>query len=63
MTDMCLEIDIIGITPIKLFKLSKTPTSQTPDEEIEKLCPWNPECRKAVESLQDINQALIFDSV
>ena len=28
------------------YLLLKAPTSQTSDEELEKLCPWNPECRK-----------------
>lgn len=45
------------------YLLLKTPTSQTTDNELEMLCPWNEECKKAVESLQDVSQTLIFDSV
>ena len=33
------------------FLLLNTPTSQTTDEDLEKLCPWNPECRETVEEM------------
>ena len=34
------------------YLLLKTPTSRTSDEELEKLCPWNPECREALEAME-----------
>ncbi len=30
------------------YILTQTPTSQTSDEELEKLCPWNPDCQDAL---------------
>lgn len=34
------------------YLLLKTPTSRTSDEELEKLCPWNPECREALKAME-----------
>ena len=34
------------------YLLVKTPTMQTSDEDLEKLCPWNPECKNALEELK-----------
>lgn len=42
------------------YLLLNTPTGQTPDEELEKLCPWNPECQKALEEMhhKDLDSVL-----
>lgn len=45
------------------YLLLKTPTSQTSDEELEKLCPWNPECKEALEDLHKQHQKEIFDAM
>ncbi|WP_022766593.1 transposase domain-containing protein [Butyrivibrio sp. XPD2006] len=45
------------------YLLLKTPTSQTSDEELEKLCPWNPECKEALEDLHRQHQKEIFDAM
>ena len=45
------------------YLLLKTPTSQTSDEELEKLCPWNPECKEALEDLYRQHQKEIFDAM
>ena len=34
------------------YLLQKTPTKKTSDEELEKLCPWNPECQDALERMK-----------
>lgn len=44
------------------YLLLKAPTSQIPDEEPEKLCPWNPECRKALEEMQKKHLEMIMDA-
>lgn len=43
------------------YLLLKTPTDQTPDEELEKLCPWNPECQSAVNKLFIEHQKAVFE--
>ena len=45
------------------YLLLKTPTSQTSDEDLEKLCPWNPECKEALEELHRQHQKEIFDAM
>ncbi len=44
------------------YLLLKTPTEDTPDEELEKLCPWHPECRKAIEDMQKAYQDQIISA-
>ena len=44
------------------YLLLKTPTEDTPDEELEKLCPWHPECRKAIEDMQKAHQEQILSA-
>lgn len=34
------------------YLLLKTPTKDTSDEELEKLCPWSPECQEALEQMK-----------
>ena len=45
------------------YLLLKTPTSQTPDEELEKLCPWHPECKTALEAMKQKDQQAIIEAV
>lgn len=45
------------------YILTKTPTYQTDDEELEKLCPWNPECREALDKMKQAQQDLILEAV
>ena len=44
------------------YLLLKPPTDQTPDDELEKLCPWNPECQKALNEMQQSHQQAIVDA-
>ncbi len=45
------------------YLLIKTPTAQTSEEDLEKLCPWNKECRDAVDELYRQSQRAIFDAM
>ena len=45
------------------YLLLKTPTDQTPDEELEKLCPWHPECQEAIRKMQEEHKRAIFDAM
>lgn len=45
------------------YLLLKTPTKLTSDEDLEKLCPWNPECKEALEELHREHQKAIFDAM
>ncbi|SFQ46891.1 protein of unknown function [Butyrivibrio proteoclasticus] len=45
------------------YLLMKCPTSLTCDEEREKLCPWNPECKEALDELHRQHQKAIFDAM
>lgn len=45
------------------YLLTKTPTNLTSDEELERLCPWDPECRDALEQLHYDHQKAIFDAM
>ncbi len=44
------------------YLLIKSPTNQTSDEEFEKLCPWDPECREALDEIQSKHQESIFNA-
>ncbi len=44
------------------YLLLKTPTEDTPDNELEKLCPWHPECRKAIEDMRKAHQDQIISA-
>jgi hypothetical protein len=44
------------------YLLLKTPTDQTPDEELEKLCPWHPECQNAIKEMQQIYQQTVVNA-
>lgn len=44
------------------YLLIKSPTNQTSDEEFEKLCPWDPECREALDEMQSKHQESIFNA-
>ena len=45
------------------YLLLKTPTDQASDEELEKLCPWNLECKEALEKLKQTNRRPLDDAV
>ena len=45
------------------YLLLKTPTMQTSDEELEKLCPWDPECRKELDRMQYEYNKAFFDAM
>ena len=45
------------------YLLLKTPTAQTPDEELEKLCPWHPECQEAIRKMKEEHDRAIFDAM
>ena len=45
------------------YLLMKCPTSLTSDEDLEKLCPWNPECKEALNELHRQHQNAIFDAL
>ena len=42
------------------YLLIKAPTSQTPDEELEKLCPWSPECRETLQKMREADPEVLF---
>ena len=44
------------------YLLQNPPTSQTPDEELEKLCPWNLECQKALEEMHRKDLESVFNT-
>lgn len=45
------------------YLLLKTPTASASDEDLEKLCPWNPECREGVDELYRQHQDAIFNAM
>ena len=58
-TAKACEIDVYHYLK---YLLLKTPTDQTPDEELEKLCPWNPECQNALKEMQQSHQQAVVDA-
>ena len=44
------------------YLLLNTPSENTPDEELEKLCPWNPECKATVLEMQQKDQQSIVNA-
>lgn len=58
-TAKACEVDIF--TYLKYILLN-APNDQMSDEELEKLCPWNPECRAALDEMQRKDQRSIFYS-
>ena len=45
------------------YLLIKTPTEHTPDEELEKLCPWSPECQAALKKMHEDHMKSVFDAM
>lgn len=45
------------------YLLLKTPTIQSSDEDLEKLCPWDPECREALDRMQYEYNKAFFDAM
>ena len=44
------------------YLLLNAPSDKTSDEELEKLCPWNPECKAALEKMQQNDQQSIMNA-
>ena len=53
-----------GVDIYKYLKylLLNAPSGKTTDEELEKLCPWNPECKAALEKMQQNDQQSIMNA-
>ena len=47
----------------RLFRGTPLKAAMPSDEELEKLCPWNPECKEALEDLHRQHQKEIFDAM
>ena len=45
------------------YLLLKCPTNLMCDEDLEHLCPWNPECRDELEKMYQQRQKEIFDAM
>ena len=45
------------------YLLLKTPTDQTPDEELERLCPWSPDCQAALKKMHEDHMKSVFDAL
>lgn len=58
-TAKACEVDIYNY--LKYILLS-APTGQMPDEELEKLCPWDPDCKAALAEMQRKDQETIFNT-
>ena len=58
-TAKACEVDIYNY--LKYILLS-APTDQMSDDELEKLCPWNPDCKEALEEMQRKDQESVFNS-
>lgn len=43
------------------FLLLKSPTDKMSDEELEKLCPWDPDCKATLDEMQRKDQESIFN--
>lgn len=56
------KANVVDIYNYLKYLLIKSPTNQTSDEEFEKLCPWDPECREALDEMQSKHQESIFNA-
>ncbi len=57
-TAKACEVDIFNYLK---YILISAPNNQTPDEELEKLSPWNPACKAALVEMQSKDQSSIFN--
>lgn len=57
-TAKACEVDIFNYLK---YILISAPNNQTPDEELEKLSPWNPVCKAALVEMQSKDQSSIFN--
>ena len=57
-TAKACEVDIFNYLK---YILLNAPTDQTPDEELEKLSPWHPDCKATLAEMQRKDQASIFN--
>lgn len=60
MVETAKACDVEIFNYIKYILLS-APNDQMSDEELEKFCPWNPECKAALSEMQSRDQASIFN--
>ncbi len=44
------------------YLLTKTPTDLTSDEELEKLCPWDPSCKEALAKMGQIQEEAVLNA-
>ena len=44
------------------YLLTKTPTDLTSDEELEKLCPWDPSCKEALVKMGQIQEEAVLNA-
>ena len=57
-TAKACEVDIYNYLK---YILISVPTDQMSDKELEKLCPWDPDCKAALEEIQRKDQESIFN--
>ena len=55
-SDLCMNTSKGNLFPENI-------SSQMSDEELEKLSPWNPECKEALDELFRKHQDAIFDAM
>lgn len=58
-TAKACEVDIYNYLK---YILISAPTDQMSDKELEKLCPWDPDCKAALEEIQQKDQESIFNT-
>ena len=58
-TAKACEVDIYNYLK---YILINAPTDQMSDKELEKLCPWDPDCKAALEEMQRKDQESIFNT-
>lgn len=58
-TAKACEVDIYNYLK---YILISAPTDQMSDKELEKLCPWDPDCKAALEEIQRKDQESIFNT-
>lgn len=58
-TAKACEVDIYNYLK---YILINAPTDQMSDKELEKLCPWDPDCKTALEEMQRKDQESIFNT-
>ncbi len=57
------EVTDVDVYYYLKYLLMKCPTALTSDDGLERLCPWNPECKEALNKLHRQHQKAIFDAM